>query len=242
MADNVNLKDASSTTFQAAADELSDSSFAPKVAIVTGGSPTVISPATEGTLGDIKTAVEVIDNIVSGSEAQVDVVAALPAGTNNIGKVSPVAAMVEDGITEIIDADDAEVDQNEYSATADLALGGSYSGTIRGVELVLTPGSGAVQAGDGVLFFFDADPNTSSGDTSISVAERKTIIGQVDVAAADWDTDAAGGSVHKQVQIPFHAVSTIYAVFRNTDATAVFNSDAGDDEELHMNMWYDRHS
>jgi hypothetical protein len=35
----------------------------------------------------IKTAVEVIDNAISGSEMQVDVVASLPAGTNNIGKV-----------------------------------------------------------------------------------------------------------------------------------------------------------
>jgi hypothetical protein len=37
--------------------------------------------------GAIKTAVEVIDNAISGSEMQVDVVAALPAGTNNIGDV-----------------------------------------------------------------------------------------------------------------------------------------------------------
>lgn len=42
---------------------------------------------TGGNLAAVKTAVEVIDNIVSGSEAQVDVVAALPAGTNIIGAV-----------------------------------------------------------------------------------------------------------------------------------------------------------
>lgn len=35
----------------------------------------------------IKTAVEIIDNAISGNEMQVDVVAALPAGTNNIGDV-----------------------------------------------------------------------------------------------------------------------------------------------------------
>jgi hypothetical protein len=43
--------------------------------------------ATEATLADIKTAVELIDNAVSGSELQVDIVAALPSGTNTIGKV-----------------------------------------------------------------------------------------------------------------------------------------------------------
>jgi hypothetical protein len=42
---------------------------------------------TEASASAIKTAVEVIDNCISGSEAQVDVVAALPAGTNNIGDV-----------------------------------------------------------------------------------------------------------------------------------------------------------
>lgn len=35
----------------------------------------------------IKTAVELIDNAIAGSEMQVDVVASLPAGTNNIGDV-----------------------------------------------------------------------------------------------------------------------------------------------------------
>lgn len=44
-------------------------------------------------LSAIKTAVETLDNIVSGSEAQVDVVAALPAGDNNIGNVDIASAI-----------------------------------------------------------------------------------------------------------------------------------------------------
>lgn len=39
-------------------------------------------------LDSIKTAVETLDNTVGGSELQVDVVAALPAGTNAIGKLA----------------------------------------------------------------------------------------------------------------------------------------------------------
>ena len=42
-----------------------------------------------GDTTSIQTAVEIIDNAISGSEMQVDVVAALPAGTNAIGKVIP---------------------------------------------------------------------------------------------------------------------------------------------------------
>lgn len=43
---------------------------------------------TEANSAAIKTAVETIDNAISGSEMQVDVVGALPAGTNAIGKLS----------------------------------------------------------------------------------------------------------------------------------------------------------
>jgi len=46
--------------------------------------------ALESTAVAIRTAVEIIDNAIAGSEMQVDVVAPLPAGTNNIGDVDIV--------------------------------------------------------------------------------------------------------------------------------------------------------
>jgi hypothetical protein len=59
-----------------------------KVTACNTGAVVVSSGAiTETNSGSIKTAVETIDNAISGSEMQVDVVAALPAGTNNIGDV-----------------------------------------------------------------------------------------------------------------------------------------------------------
>jgi hypothetical protein len=48
--------------------------------------------------GAIKTAVETLDNAISGSEMQVDVVAALPAGANNIGQVDPRGNIAHDGV------------------------------------------------------------------------------------------------------------------------------------------------
>ena len=44
---------------------------------------------------DIKTAVQILDNAISGTEMQVDVVAALPAGTNTLGKVEVVGDVAE---------------------------------------------------------------------------------------------------------------------------------------------------
>jgi len=49
--------------------------------------------AMDSDTNDIKTAVEILDNTVSGSEMQVDVVAALPAGDNNIGNVDLASAL-----------------------------------------------------------------------------------------------------------------------------------------------------
>jgi hypothetical protein len=53
-----------------------------------GGALTVDGTVTETNSAAIKTAVELIDNAISGTEMQVDVVAALPAGSNAIGKLA----------------------------------------------------------------------------------------------------------------------------------------------------------
>jgi len=55
-----------------------------------GGSLTVDGTVavTNADITSIKTAVEILDNAISGTEMQVDVVAALPAGTNAIGKLA----------------------------------------------------------------------------------------------------------------------------------------------------------
>ena len=48
-------------------------------------------------LGDVETAVQLLDNAVSGNELQVDVVASLPAGDNNIGNVDIVSSALPTG-------------------------------------------------------------------------------------------------------------------------------------------------
>lgn len=53
-----------------------------------GISKSNVAKETGGNLADIRTAIQILDNIVSGSEAQVDIVAPLPAGTNAIGKLA----------------------------------------------------------------------------------------------------------------------------------------------------------
>lgn len=66
-----------------------------------------IDTSTAGILADtaaIQTAVETIDNAISGNEMQVDVVAALPAGTNNIGKVDHAITSIGHGVKTVTTA------------------------------------------------------------------------------------------------------------------------------------------
>jgi hypothetical protein len=147
---------------------------------------------------------------------------------------------IESALYELIDKDDTEVSTNDLTNTVDIAIAAkAAAGEIQSVLLVASElGSGAVRANTGILFFFDADPNTAAGDTTMTAAERKTLLGQVAIASGDWDSDALGGSVIKIVAIPFHALTIIYAVFRNTGTA--FNDGAGDDEELHLQIHYRR--
>jgi hypothetical protein len=57
-------------------------------ALPTGAATSAKQDTAQTALDAIKTAVEVIDNAIGGSEMQVDIVAALPAGANAIGKLA----------------------------------------------------------------------------------------------------------------------------------------------------------
>lgn len=154
----------------------------------------------------------------------------------------PFAAMLEGGLTELVGINE-QVDQNDYSGSVGVSLGASMSGEILAVALYATEdGTGAVQDSAGILYVFDADPSISSGDTAMSAAARVTCIGKIPVGAADWDVDANGGLAYITTQpIPYHAVSTLYFVWKHLDATGL-NDAAGDDEQLEFNFWHRRES
>lgn len=154
----------------------------------------------------------------------------------------PFAAMLEGGLTELVGINE-QVDQNDYSGSIGVALGGTYSGEILSIAFYATEdGTGAVQDSAGILYIFDADPSIASGDTEMTAAERVTIIGKIGIGAADWDVDVNGGLAYVCNQpIPFHAVSTLYFVWKHLDATGL-NDAAGDDEQLEFNFWYRRES
>jgi len=156
--------------------------------------------------------------------------------------VTPPGGMIEGGLTEMIGVDE-QVDQNEYSASVGVALGDVYSGEILSIALYSTEsGTGTVQVPEGIVYILDADPNVAAGDTAFTAGEWVTILGKIRVLAADWDADANGALAYiYDNPVPFHSLSTLYFVWRQTDA-ASWNDAAGDDEQLRFNFWFRRDS
>ena len=145
---------------------------------------------------------------------------------------------------------DQQIDDGDVSQTVDITLQqGSETEAASGVILswmfvTAETGSGAVLTPAGRLFIFNADPNTTSGDTDFAAAgaEHKTLVGVIKVAASDWVSDASGGVAFIYDQpVYFHQLATLYLVWEHADATAI-NSAAGDDETLDLNAWWLQYS
>jgi len=136
---------------------------------------------------------------------------------------------------------------DEFSATGDIDIAATYgdlprtrqvSGKIVSLLLVAYAGLGFTPDEPGIVFFFDADPNTTAGDVALTAVIRGTEIAQVEILAADWDATATNGSAYKEVDIDFHAVDTLYAVFRNLGNE--INDGIKDTEQLDLKIWYRR--
>jgi len=152
--------------------------------------------------------------------------------------IQPFEGIRELGLTELIGINE-QVDQNDYSASVDVDISPGpqpASGVIHQWMFYQTEDSGgAILSPAGTLYVLDADPAVSNGDTAITAAEWVTVLGTVDLLAADWTTDANGSvAVIKDQPVWFHALSTLYFTFKLTSATSI-NSAAGDDEQLEFN-------
>ena len=158
---------------------------------------------------------------------------------------NPLWHITETALTNLIGADE-QVDQSDYGASVAITLGDGVrpnSGEFLSFAFFSTEtGSGAVQTPAGILLLLDADPAVAAGDTSITAAERITVLGHVKVGSSDWQSDASGGSAYIYNQpVTFHNLHTIYAVWSHQDATS-FNDAGGDDEILQVKAWYRRDS
>lgn len=138
---------------------------------------------TEDNSAAIKTSVELIDNAISGNEIQADVVAALPAGPNLIGKVSE-PAIVE---TPFTGTGNLVVGTHKIAPTAafilqEITLHLSAAPTTGTQNLVITLDSAQGAAYDEVLSTLDLVANAV---TDLSIKPKKRLQSG-DVVTAAW--------------------------------------------------------
>lgn len=159
----------------------------------------------ETLLGTIDADTSALAGAVSGSEMQVDVVAALPAGTNNIGDVDVLSVVPGTGATNLGKAEDAAHSTGDVgvmalavrqSSQSDFGADGDYvplsiddDGGLR-VSIVAGAGSGGTAAAD------DADfvAGTTSGTPAMGVYESSPS------SVTDGDLGAVGITQTRQLR------------------------------------------
>ena len=152
---------------------------------------------------------------------------------------APFQALAEQAATEIIGVDE-QASQYDWSDGTQLSLGGTYSGEILNVTLML---SGTLSEA-GTLLVFDADPSVTLADANLATASWLLAIGKIDVAAGDWFEENSGGTGAVATfaePIAFHAVSSLWVAYYHEGATQ-WNSLAADNETLDIQVEYRRDS
>ena len=129
----------------------------------------------------IKTAVEILDNAISGSEMQVDVVAALPAGDNNIGNVDIASSVA---LTVDCNSSDVTVDNLASWLTA-------TTGAVTSPGHAATESYGAADTGLGILAVCN---DVLSALASVTDGEYAQL--QVDTQGALYTTHGMTGMFH----------------------------------------------
>jgi hypothetical protein len=180
----------------------------------------------------IKTAVQLIDNAIAGSEMQVDIVSGTLAlsGEDHIGQLGGHVAVVKPTVT--ID-------------TAAYAAGDSLAGEITLTNAARTSGGSGVVTdivlfdddGEGAsltILLFDADPAATAianGAFAWGAGDMARLIGIVPVATGDWITVNANKICHKSgLGIAFKAVGSanLYAhILINEIKTFTATTDIG---------------
>jgi hypothetical protein len=153
------------------------------------------------------------------------------AGSAGESRAIPIGVF-ETAPFELVGADE-QVDQNDYGAHVEVDMHGS--GEI--LSAMFLSIGGDILEPSGQLLIFNAAVTVAAGATSITTGERGELIGIIDVAASDWQSDVNGASAFIYDQpIPYNT-NDLYFVWFHTDATSI-NSAAEDDEELWVNLLY----
>jgi len=146
---------------------------------------TPVTIASDDTLTSaIKTAVEKIDDMISGNEAQVDIVASLPAGEAHVGEVGSNGKLVE--LTLSLDTNayadgDVLADTQELTSAVRVAAGSGYIMQVR-----VNDKDDQGQPFDIYILQTNVSIGTENAAVSITDANADEIIGRIPVYSSDY--------------------------------------------------------
>lgn len=174
------------------------------VSLPTGAATAAKQDTAQTALDAIKTAIEVLDNIVSGAEAQVDIVGALPAGANNIGDVD--VASIAAGDNNIGNVDVVTVPADPFGANADAAATAGGTGSIQAKLRLATSQLDAIKTALEIVDDWDESDR----------AKVNLIVGQAGVAAG---AGAVGATTQRMILASDDPAVTALQIIDDWDET-----------------------
>ena len=155
--------------YQSSMQSITDGDVGPLQVDANGQLKVALSATDNGVLDSIKSAVEIIDNAISSNEMQVDVVASLPAGTNNIGDVDIASIAAGDNNIGNVDI-------------ASIAAGDNNIGN---VDIASALPAGTNNIGDvDIASIAAGDNNIGNVDIASALPAGDNNIGNVDIASS----------------------------------------------------------
>lgn len=190
------------------------------------GASTLAEQQTQTThLSAIETAVELLDNAISGNEMQVDIVGALPAGDNNIGNVDIVTMPT-------VTIDNSDVVSTNNSTTSVLSGGAVFTGTgddcLGYTSVTITLKASHDSASSGMQFQFSPDNTNWDDSTNFTYTASNARRFQFPVTARYFRvvyTNGATLQTYFRVQTILHTQDILTTIHRvddvlNTDRSA----------------------
>jgi hypothetical protein len=201
--DNVPITAGSGTTI--AADEIAGAYYQ-RIKLTHGADGTATDasaaaplPVEDSNSDDLLVAAEALAAAVAGTEVQVDIVAALPAGTNNIGEVDVASIAAGENLIGLVGASDIVVTVTPTCDTSAYASGDLIFDSTEVAAAVRANGGHCVlhsvvvhdKADQGVamtlvLLNANTDMGTLNSAPDPDDTEAGTIIGWIPVAASDY--------------------------------------------------------
>ena len=168
----------------------------------------VLLTAIDADTNSIKTAVEILDNAISGNEMQVDVVASLPAGANTIGGVIIAAGSAAIGTVAlsatdnaVLDTIDAVLDTIKIDTEAIETATEAIQTDAAAIEVLLTSANVDHAANEVLLTAIDADTNAIKDNTAAIEVSADALIAanHTDLLAIEASADALIAANHSDL-------------------------------------------